>query len=225
MTHKELVRRAARWLQNQGQCPVVLYEMEINGEIPDVIGWRGAGQMSILIECKTSREDFKRDLDKRCRQNDNSVGQYRYYFAEKDLIKPEEVPEGWGLLECSAYIKKRKDPVKRELTFKRLQLEMGLLYFAMHRQSRNITTLNDLLGSIFPLRGYVDGALALRGTDDLPDWDQLIGMSVAEARAFSHQYGYYLNLKEDNNPNPFHIFSLNAKAEGDIITEISPHAG
>lgn len=52
---------------------------------------------SFLIETKISRADFKADAKKSFRQN-GGVGRYRYYACPEGLIKPEELPEKWGLI-------------------------------------------------------------------------------------------------------------------------------
>lgn len=69
-------------------------------EVPDVIGWRGA--KSTLIECKVSKSDFKKDQEKLSRQNPNKrIGQVRYYLTPPGLLKEEDLPRGWGLLELN----------------------------------------------------------------------------------------------------------------------------
>jgi len=53
----------------------------------------------MLVECKTSRSDFKHDGRKECRNRGiNHLGNYRYYLVPNGLIRPDEVPDGWGLL-------------------------------------------------------------------------------------------------------------------------------
>ena len=98
-THKELVARAERWLRNSKGCPVVLTELVTGaGEIPDAIGWKGA--YSTLIECKTSRSDFFNDSKKDARRLGLNMGAACYYLTPPGLVKPEEVPSYWGLLEA-----------------------------------------------------------------------------------------------------------------------------
>ena len=64
-------------------------------EIPDAIGWLYTGH-SRVIECKASRADFKADARKlRC----GGMGNRRYYLAEGGLIRPDELTDGWGLIE------------------------------------------------------------------------------------------------------------------------------
>lgn len=101
MNHRELVERAERWLRNTINCGVVLTELvayTASGETPDAVGW--VWGRAILVECKTSRQDFFADQKKRARRADaRALGQWRFYLTPTDLIKPDEVPEGWGLYE------------------------------------------------------------------------------------------------------------------------------
>lgn len=98
MTHDDLVTVAKKWLIKARQCSVVLTETQAqSGEIPDCIGWRG--QISILIECKTSLADFRRDLGKWYRNSGPGIGQKRYFLAPKGIIPADELPPNWGLLE------------------------------------------------------------------------------------------------------------------------------
>lgn len=101
MTHAELVERAARWLKGTAGCNVVLAEFVAQvGEIPDAIGWKSCE--SFLIECKTSRADFLADKKKPWRREPEfGMGVYRYFMAPAGIIKPEELPAGWGLLEVT----------------------------------------------------------------------------------------------------------------------------
>jgi len=98
MTHEELTERAVKWLKGQGY-KVALTEFRTSScEEPDAIGFNGA--TSCLVECKTSRADFFADRKKWFRQNPAmGMGVYRYFLTPKDLVRPDELPEGWGLLE------------------------------------------------------------------------------------------------------------------------------
>lgn len=53
---------------------------------------------SFLIETKISRSDFLADFKKEHRKNGGLIGNYRYYACPTGLIKPEELPEKWGLI-------------------------------------------------------------------------------------------------------------------------------
>jgi hypothetical protein len=67
--------------------------------MPDAIGWKRACH-SVLVECKISRADFLVDQEKPCRRKpETGVGCERFYLAPTGVIKPEELPPGWGLLE------------------------------------------------------------------------------------------------------------------------------
>lgn len=99
ITHDHLVQQAGRWLRNQG-CGVVLLEMKANtlsGEIPDAIGWRG-GDISIVVECKTSRADYRRDACKDARLCSMEMGDWRFYLCPEGLIQVEDLPPKYGLL-------------------------------------------------------------------------------------------------------------------------------
>ena len=109
LSHSELVEIAARWLKNTVGCRVVLKEHVANTvffEIPDAIGWKNG--KCYLVECKTSTADFKADFKKPFRQKVyidseiiSSLGDYRFYFTEADLIPPVMIPEKWGLYEVT----------------------------------------------------------------------------------------------------------------------------
>lgn len=103
MTHAELVLIAGRWLRNTAGCSVVLEELCAatgNGEKPDAIGWY-CGR-TLLVECKVSRSDFLADRKKPFRANPaRGLGLYRYFMAPKGLLRAEEMPPQWGLLEVA----------------------------------------------------------------------------------------------------------------------------
>ncbi len=109
MTHDDLVEIGRRWLTKpwrnadggHGGCALVLTEIVTGSwETPDVIGWHGPN--SILLEAKASRSDFRKDRKKyfRCHP-EMGLGRQRYYIAPKGLIKIDELPSGWGLIEVS----------------------------------------------------------------------------------------------------------------------------
>ena len=54
---------------------------------------------SFIVECKTSRSDFKRDASKPFRMNpEDSCGNWKYYLCPENLIRPDELPDKWGLI-------------------------------------------------------------------------------------------------------------------------------
>jgi hypothetical protein len=99
MTHAQLVQKAVEWLRAY-RCGVVLSEQAcISGEMPDAIGWKRSCH-SVLVECKISRPDFLADRGKRFRHKpDTGVGCERFYLTPRQLIRIDELPAGWGLLE------------------------------------------------------------------------------------------------------------------------------
>lgn len=106
-THGQIVDKAFEWAK--GRHIIVIKERVAGwGEIPDVLGINLSD--STLIECKVSRADFYADKKKLSRLNGNMLGTYRLYCCPKGLLKEEDLPEGWGLLEVypSGYIKLKK---------------------------------------------------------------------------------------------------------------------
>lgn len=108
-THKELCTLAVKWLQRPHSaggpgCLVAVSEVASGwtGEIPDAIGfslshWETG---ATVIEVKVTRSDFQADRRKSHRIT-GGMGSWRYYMAPKGLIKLEELPEGWGLIEVT----------------------------------------------------------------------------------------------------------------------------
>jgi hypothetical protein len=99
MTHSQLVEKAVRWLRSC-RCGVVLSEQAcVSGEMPDAIGWKRACH-SVLVECKVTRSDFLADRGKHFRlKPEQGVGCERFYLVPAGLVRSEELPAGWGLLE------------------------------------------------------------------------------------------------------------------------------
>lgn len=98
--HAELCALGEKWLRRQG-CRVVLRDpfkaAVATGECPDVIGWRDGH--SVLIECKVSRPDFLADKAKKFRAiPELGMGDARLFLAPDGVIRPGDIPEGWGLL-------------------------------------------------------------------------------------------------------------------------------
>ncbi len=98
MTHDELCDRAVHWLSKTKGRGVVMKELVTYAmETPDAIGFQH--HESILVECKSSRADFLSDKKKFPRMYPQyGMGNLRYYMCPPNMIKPEEIPEKWGLL-------------------------------------------------------------------------------------------------------------------------------
>lgn len=134
MTHAKLVDLAVRWLRRY-RCGVVLSEQAcVSGEMPDAIGWKRTCH-SVLVECKASRADFLADREKPFRRKPEAgVGCERYYLAPRKLIRPDEVPAGWGLLEVNGReVERVKSAAKNLRTGEGFGYEMNLLLASLRR--------------------------------------------------------------------------------------------
>jgi hypothetical protein len=134
MTHAQLVEAAVRWLRSY-RCGVVLSEQACaSGEIPDALGWKRACH-SVLVECKISRADFLADREKPFRKKPHTgVGCERYYLASKGILRAEELPEHWGLLELHNRKVEIVRPSARDLrTATGFRYEMNLLLASLRR--------------------------------------------------------------------------------------------
>ena len=134
MTHAQLVERAVRWLRWY-RCGVVLSEQAcVSGEMPDAIGWKRANH-SVLVECKVTRADFLADRAKPFRQKpEKGVGSERFYLTPPTLVKPEELPPGWGLLELQrGRVEMVQASEKNLRTATGFRYEMNLLLASLRR--------------------------------------------------------------------------------------------
>ena len=111
-SHADLCRLAVGWLQrpksNNGPgCQVAVSEPRcgyLDGEIPDAIGFRCGvhDEYSTVVEAKVSRADFLADRHKPHRTDEvPGMGLYRYFMAPKGILRAEELPRGWGLIEVN----------------------------------------------------------------------------------------------------------------------------
>jgi hypothetical protein len=100
-THRELVEIGYKWLMIR--CSFAFKElvaMTYYGESPDVIGFNSSG--SFVLEAKTSRSDFLKDKKKIFRQiPEYGMGDWRFFICKKGLIKTDELPMWWGLIEVN----------------------------------------------------------------------------------------------------------------------------
>jgi hypothetical protein len=162
MTHARLVEMAEAWLR-RWRCGIVLSEQGCSsGEMPDAIGWKGRNH-SIVIECKISRADFLADAAKQWRKNPEiALGCERYYAAPMGLLRAEEMPEGWGLLEAQGRDLKVARKSKQKLRQSEgLMNEMNLLLASLRRVEVRIEPqrIGDFLKWKNRMAGYNGGAL------------------------------------------------------------------
>jgi hypothetical protein len=162
MTHAQLVEKAVRWLRGY-RCGVVLSEQScVSGEMPDAIGWKHACH-SVLVEGKVARADFLADRAKPFRlKPEYGVGCERFYLAPATLIRSEELPQGWGLLECRG---DKIDMVSRSAKNLRsaigFRCEMNLLLASLRRVEVRIEpqSITDFLKWKNRMAGYNRGTL------------------------------------------------------------------
>lgn len=134
--HALLVKHAIQWLRCKYKCGVILSEQYCaTGEVPDVIAWKGFCK-SVLVECKVSRADFLADADKPFRRNpQEGMGSQRFYLAPAGVIRREELPKHWGLLELHAReVRVAVKPGRTDLRSPAaLMKEMNLLLASLRR--------------------------------------------------------------------------------------------
>ena len=148
MTHAQLVEKAVQWLRSYS-CGVILSEQACaSGEMPDAIGWKRACH-SVLVECKISRTDFLADRAKPFRQKSHiGMGCERYYLAPAGLLRGEDLPSGWGLLEYqNRKITTVQVAAKNLRTASGFRHEMNLLLASLRRVEVRIEpqTLTEFL--------------------------------------------------------------------------------
>ena len=148
MTHAKLVSVAVNWLRSY-RCGVVLSEQAcLSGEMPDAIGWKRACH-SVLVECKVTRADFLADRGKPFRLNsEEALGCERFYLTLPGLIRLEELPDRWGLLEYRARKVEMIRPSARNMRQSAgFRCEMNLLLASLRRVEVRIEpqTITDFL--------------------------------------------------------------------------------
>ena len=134
MNHAQLVEKAVRWLRRY-RCGVILSEQAcVSGEMPDAIGWKRACH-SVLVECKVTRSDFLADRAKPFRlKPTHGVGCERFYLVPAGLIRHEELPAGWGLLELRSGRIETAHPSDKNLrSVIGFRYEMNLLLASLRR--------------------------------------------------------------------------------------------
>jgi hypothetical protein len=162
MTHAQLVEKAVRWLRSY-RCGVVLSEQAcVSGEMPDAIGWKQACH-SVLVECKVTRADFLADRAKPFRlKPEKGVGSERFYLTPPALVKVDELPAGWGLLELRrGHVEVIQTSAKNLRTATGFRCEMNLLLASLRRVEVRIEpqSITDFLKWKNRMAEYNRGAL------------------------------------------------------------------
>jgi hypothetical protein len=187
MTHAQLIDQAVAWLRSY-RCGIVFSEQACaSGEVPDAIGWKGNSH-SVVVECKISRTDFFADREKPFRQKPElGLGCERFYLTPPGLVQVEELPAGWGLLECA----RRKVSVVRKSaknlrSAQGLEYETNLLLASLRRVEVRIEpqTITDFLKWKNRMAEYNGGALP-RGLN--PAYEEGNGYLVPEPASLHRQ--------------------------------------
>lgn len=162
--HAQLIARAVEWLRRRYKCGIILSEQYCaTGEVPDVIAWKGFCK-SVLVECKVSRADFLADGGKRFRQKpEEGMGCQRFYMSPAGLIRPDELPKHWGLIELHGRdVRMKVKPGRVDLrTQAGLMKEMNLLLASLRRVEVRIEpqSITEFLKWKNRLAEYNGGAL------------------------------------------------------------------
>lgn len=154
-SHSELVKIAVRYLRGTVGCHAVIAELRMNNystslEVPDAIGWI-FNSSSVLVECKASRADFHADKLKIFRKIEKQgLGRHRYFMAPQGMLKPEEMPNGWGLLEVDAAKRVHRKSQSTNFMERNLRHEIAMLTGALRRvEIRLPLPLNEFIGPVF----------------------------------------------------------------------------
>ena len=105
--HELLSESACTWALRLGFSAVAMNSETAGGSgICDAVAAgtiRGKNRVAVF-ESKVSRSDFKADLKKIHRKYGQIIRgvSEHWYVTPKGLLKVEEIPEGWGLLEADA---------------------------------------------------------------------------------------------------------------------------
>ena len=150
ITHDDLVNIGYKWVMKH--CGVAFKELKAaHNEIPDVLGFNSSG--SFLLEAKTSRADYFLDKKKNFRQfSGKGVGDWRFFIIPEGLIRIEELPENWGLIEVNLQkkIANTYNPFGKGNIYsswkkcdKSLEAEMTFMYSAL-RRLQNLGKINEI---------------------------------------------------------------------------------
>ena len=134
-THATLVERAAHWLARDAGIVLTTISGPHREEQADVFAASRGGDETTVIECKQSRADFLADLDKPHRAvGVLALGNRRLYYTVAGLVKPEEVPEPWGLVYLTPSGNKTVKYARRVESNRKA--EYGLMWTALYQIQR-----------------------------------------------------------------------------------------
>ena len=134
----------------------------MSGEMPDAIGWKRKCH-SVVVECKISRADFMADRAKPWRRKpEGALGCERFYLTPAELVKPDELPPGWGLLQCrNRQVEMVRPAAKDARSTTGFRHEMNLLLASLRRVEVRIEpqSITDFLKWKNRMAEYNRGAL------------------------------------------------------------------
>lgn len=132
LSHDQICKIGCTFLKERG-CNLVTNQpyCYANSESPDAIGFHTSYE-SHLVEAKTSKADFLSDKNKYFRINPEfGMGVMRWYMCEPGVIKPDELPENWGLVYVQNGV--REIIVEAKPQERNLKAELDFLYQTARR--------------------------------------------------------------------------------------------
>jgi len=99
----------------------------------------------MVIECKVSHADYLADLQKQHRNTTNlkQCGNFRYYLTLPQIIKPDEVNNGWGLLYYDGKVHVVKPPTQH--TEPEIKVAEYSLLYSIARRASDKGLLNKII--------------------------------------------------------------------------------
>jgi len=181
MNHIYLCERAVQWLRGTKRCSPAFCGIGSTAELPDAIGWSSNG--SIVVECKTSYEDFLRDARKK---HSRRMGDRRYFMCQPGVIPVQKIEErhpDHGLV----YVLGRKVLIIREAQMRpdyAHRSEIRYLRFALLHAWENLlragytVDLNELCKPWAAANMTI--ALSRHKDDGTAEGEALIGLQIQE---------------------------------------------
>ncbi|PYZ97701.1 hypothetical protein CR205_03655 [Alteribacter lacisalsi] len=151
--HEHVKKQALYWLKKKvtDLCAseVKLYARRKKLKA-DAVGINIKRKETRIVEVKVSRADFLRDEVLHSPYGYHAIADYAYLMTPAGLIDPEELPEGYGLLELDDYdnVKVRKNPRKNPKPILRLETVMkrtaqaatnAVLFKELSKETRDTT--------------------------------------------------------------------------------------
>lgn len=149
-THRQLEEAGVKWLAKWGywwSCNHIAIEPASPGcrsETPDVIGF--ACGITHVIECKTCRADFFRDLSKPWRTSTSifPMGTHRWWLCEEGVITFDDLSgSGDGLLWVMANgaVQPIRYPTLRSDDERNISGELCILYNLLNKEAETEVTI------------------------------------------------------------------------------------